>query len=112
MKTRIFKSSFFNIYIHFCIFIIEVMKMFRGYNLRQKEVIDIKNAQRLGFVKDVEINEENGIIEAIIVPKRDNMIGRIFGGDLVIPWNAVKVVGDEIILVSLFETELDSKFLK
>ena len=31
--------------------------MFRGYNLKQKEVVNIKTAERLGRISDVEISE-------------------------------------------------------
>lgn len=76
--------------------------MFRGYNLRQKEVADIETAERLGFISDVEISEKTGNIEAIIVPKRGWFLRRIFGGgELIIPWSAIEVVGDDLILVRL-----------
>lgn len=81
--------------------------MFRGYNLRQKEVINIKTAERLGNIRDVEISEETGCIEAIIVPRRGFSLGRLFGGgELIIPWSAIEAVGDEIVLVRLFDTDI------
>lgn len=80
--------------------------MFRGYNLRQKEVINIKTAERLGYVRDVEINDQSGHIEAIIVPRRVTFFWRLFGGgELIIPWSAVEVIGEDIVLVRLFDTE-------
>ncbi len=76
--------------------------MFRCYNLRQKEVVDIETAQRLGFISDVEISEKTGNIEAIIVPKHGWFLRRLFGGgELIIPWSAIEVVGDDLILVRL-----------
>lgn len=80
--------------------------MFRGYNLRQKEVVNIKTAERLGNIRDVEISEATGNIEAIIVPRKGFILGRVFGGgELIIPWSAVEVVGDDIVLVRLFDTD-------
>lgn len=74
--------------------------MFRGYNLRQKEVVDIETAERLGFISDVEIDGRTGNIEAIIVPKRGWFFTRIFGGgEMIIPWSAIEVVGNDLILV-------------
>lgn len=74
--------------------------MFRGYNLRQKEVINIETAERLGFISDVEISEKSGNIEAIIVPKRGWFLSRFFGGgELIIPWDAIEAVGKDLILV-------------
>ncbi len=76
--------------------------MFRCCHLRQKEVADIETAERLGFISDVEISEKTGNIEAIIVPKRGWFLRRIFGGgELIIPWSAIEVVGDDLILVRL-----------
>ena len=39
--------------------------MFRSYNLRQKEIINVKTAERLGYMCDVEIDERSGNIEAM-----------------------------------------------
>ena len=76
--------------------------MFRGMKLRQREVIDISTAEKLGFVNDVEINEVTGNIESIIVPKRYRFFTHIFGGgELVIPWENIEAVGREIVLVRL-----------
>ena len=77
--------------------------MFRGYSLRQKEVISITTAERLGYVRDVEISEKTGNIEAIIVPRKGCFLKRLFtGAELVISWNSIEVVGEEVILVRLF----------
>lgn len=76
--------------------------MFRGMRLRQREVIDISTAEKLGFVNDVEINEVTGNIESIIVPKRYRFFTHIFGGgELIIPWENIEAVGREIVLVRL-----------
>lgn len=52
--------------------------MFRGYNLKQKEVVNIKTAERLGRISDVEISESTGNIEAIIVPQKRVLFGKAF----------------------------------
>ncbi len=81
--------------------------MFRGHNLRQKEVINISTAERLGCIRDVEISESTGNVEAIIVPRRGLCPGRLFGGgELIIPWSAIEAVGEEVVLVRLFESGL------
>lgn len=76
--------------------------MLRASDFRQKEVINIVDGCRLGYVYDVEINMEKGVIEAIIVPGPGRFLG-IFGrdNDYVIPWEKIKKVGDDIILVEL-----------
>ena len=75
--------------------------MVRGYDLKQREVINISDGRRLGFVYDIEINFENGQVESIVVPgpsRLKNLFGR--NGDIVIPWEKIERVGDDIILVN------------
>ena len=70
-----------------------------------KEVVNICDGARLGFVTDVEVDIKNGRIVAIIVPgpcKFFGMIGR--RDDFVIPWNCIRQIGDDIILI---EVELE-----
>ncbi|MCD8180943.1 MAG: YlmC/YmxH family sporulation protein [Firmicutes bacterium] len=81
--------------------------MFRGYNLRQKEVVNIKTAERLGYIRDVEISESTGSIEAIIVPRKGCMLRRLLGGELIIPWSAIEAVGEDLVLVRLFDTDIE-----
>lgn len=78
--------------------------MLRACDLRQKEVINICNAARLGYVYDVEIDFKTGNIDAIIVPGRAKLMG-ILGkrDDYVIPWENIIRVGEEIVLVELHE---------
>lgn len=79
--------------------------MFRGGNFRNREVININNAQRLGYVSDIEIDAACGNIKAIIVKRR----GHILGAEMMIPWENICVMGDEIVLVSLLEFIDDKK---
>lgn len=76
--------------------------MLRAGDLRQKEVINIADGMRLGFVSDVEIDFENGEIQAIVVPGPSRFLG-VFGrdSDYVIPWYDIVRVGDDIILVDI-----------
>ena len=82
--------------------------MKRSSELRQKEVINISDGKRLGFVCDVEIDFENGRIESIIIPGS----GRLFGllgkdNEFVIPWERIKKIGEDIILV-----DMDERFIR
>lgn len=73
--------------------------MYRAGELRQKEVININNAQRMGCVSDVEVSLDSGVIEAIIVPGKAKLFNFRDKGDITISWDAIKVIGDDIILV-------------
>lgn len=74
--------------------------MDRFQDLRNKEVIDLGDGKRLGFVCDIEIDIANGRIAAIVVPGPKGF-GGIFGKgeDCIIPWGNIKRIGDDIIIV-------------
>lgn len=86
--------------------------MVRASDFRQKEVINIADGKRLGFVYDVEIDMSKGVIEAIIVPGPGKVLG-LFGRDTdyVIPWQNIKKVGDDIILVDM-QSEAMKKYIE
>lgn len=75
--------------------------MYRAGELRQKEVINITDAARLGFVSDVEVSLEAGAIEAIIVPGKARLFNFGSGSDLVIPWEKIRQIGEDVILVEI-----------
>lgn len=76
--------------------------MVRASDFKQKEVINVSDGKRLGFVYDVEIDMNTGAIKAIVVPGPGKILG-LFGRDTdyVIPWENIKKVGDDIILVEI-----------
>ena len=55
-----------------------------------------------GFVQDVCADLETGTITSIIVPG-GNKILNVFGtsNDIVIPWQQIKCIGDDVILVQI-----------
>lgn len=78
--------------------------MSRGNELKNKEVININTAEKLGHVADVEFSETDGSIVALIVPRRHGLWSRLTGSELVIPWEMIEIVGKDVILVKMFET--------
>lgn len=80
------------------------MMMPRGYELKNKEVININTAEKLGYVADVEIEEKDGSIKSLIVPGRFGIWSKITKKELVIPWDMIEVIGKDVILVKLLET--------
>lgn len=75
--------------------------MYRAGELRQKEVINILDGARLGFVTDVEVSLEKGMIEAIVVPGKAKLFNFGKDNEYVITWDKIKKIGDDIILVEL-----------
>ena len=71
-------------------------------DLRCKEVINICDGCRLGYVCDVEVNTANGCLVSIIVPGPCRFFG-LFGreDDYIIRWENIKRIGDDIILVEV-----------
>ncbi|MCL2408883.1 MAG: YlmC/YmxH family sporulation protein [Oscillospiraceae bacterium] len=71
-------------------------------DLRCKEVINIHNGFRLGFVCDVIIDVLTGHMAAILVPGPCRFFG-VFGreDDYLIPWECIRKIGDDIILVNV-----------
>ncbi len=76
--------------------------MARIYEFRQKEVVNIKDGARFGFVAEIEIDVKKGSITKIIVPGPAKFFG-FFGREQEyrIPWDSIKQVGEEIILVEV-----------
>lgn len=70
-------------------------------DLRNKQVVCVKNGCVLGFVSDIEINTSDGRLESIVIFGRPRIFG-LFGrtDDIVIPWREIEVIGQETILVS------------
>ncbi len=69
--------------------------------LKNKQVVCVKDGCVLGFVSDVELDTANGMLTSIIIFGRYKLFG-FFGkeDDIVIPWNDIKVIGTETVLVS------------
>ena len=72
----------------------------RMVELRYKEVINVCDGCRLGFVGDVEICLPEGKVVAIVVPGPCRFFGLFGRGeDFYIPWECIKQIGDDIILI-------------
>ena len=79
----------------------------RIFELRQKEIINIKDGCRFGFVADLEIDEVKGKILKVIVPGPARIFG-VFGREQEyhVPWDCIRQIGDEIILVEVDTDEI------
>ena len=80
------------------------------YDLRDKEVINSKNACRLGNVCDVEIDSCTGKVVSIIIFGKGRFFP-FFGKceDIRIKWEDIEVIGEDTILVCFECKECDSK---
>ncbi len=70
-------------------------------DMRNKEVINLQDGTRLGFVGDVEIDTENAKLTTIIIYGRSRLFVLLgITDDIMIPWENIDVIGDETILVN------------
>lgn len=74
--------------------------MMRFSDLREKEVINICDGERMGSVCDIEFDSKSGRICALIIPGPCKILG-FLGRDqeYVIPYSDVKRIGTDVILV-------------
>lgn len=74
----------------------------RTVDLKQREVINITTAERVGFISDVEMDFEKGCVEAVIVPIRRGISG-VFGKkqDVTVPWKNIVSVGKDLVLIEM-----------
>ena len=75
--------------------------MGRTLTFKQKEVINLTDGRRLGYVQDVEANFETGEITAIVVPGNSKIFSVGSKNGIVIPWSNIRKIGDDIILVEI-----------
>jgi len=76
--------------------------MFRVSDLRHKDIINVIDGKRIGYIKDIELDLDDGTIKNIILPG-ENRIFSLFGknDDLVIDWRQIKKIGADVILVEI-----------
>lgn len=78
--------------------------------IRNKEVINIKNGARLGYVDDIEFETETASVKSFIVYGRTRFFG--FLGredDLIITCDEIEVVGVDTILVLADDAKLTKR---
>ena len=71
--------------------------------LKNKEVINIGDGRSIGFVYDIEVDLERGVIDGIVIPGTKGFLN-FFNkteSDIVVKWEKVRTVGDDVILVDL-----------
>ncbi len=74
--------------------------MERFSDLKNKEVINIMDGVRMGYVYDVEFDTLSGKINALLIPKKTGFFGLFCHNDeFVIPWSKITKIGDDIIFV-------------
>jgi len=79
--------------------------------LRTKDVVNVDTGKKLGKVMDLEFSVCDGCVQAIVVPG-DFKLGSVFKGErsgLVIPWERIARIGDDVILVQLLPGDVSEE---
>lgn len=81
--------------------------------VKKKEVINLCNCNKLGYVSDLDINLCTGRLEAILVSRNTGFCGLI-GNDTyyVIPYDCIKKMGDNLIFVEICEENCITSYKK
>lgn len=75
--------------------------MFKVTDLTRRDIINLADGAKLGAVKDMHIDPVTGTIKALVLqgPKRFGLMSA--GRDVVIPWENIKKIGTDAVLVEL-----------
>lgn len=81
--------------------------------LRNKEIINIKNGARLGYIDDLEFDTETSEVKSFIVYGRSRFFG-LFGkdDDIVITCGDIEIIGVDTVLIAVDEAELAKRYAK
>lgn len=77
--------------------------------LRDKEVVNICDGSRLGYVTDVEIDAGCGKVVALLVPGETRLFSLGHCPELRIPWDRIERIGDDIILCRINPCDLQRR---
>lgn len=72
-----------------------------------KEIVNLYNGVRMGVIgeSDLILDAETGRIHSILLPRRANLLTMwVDRQQLVVPWDAVRKIGSEIVVVDLDQT--------
>ncbi len=79
-------------------------------DLRNKEVINMKDGTRVGFVSDVEIDTQSASLTAVVVYGKLRWFGLLGREpDSVIKWKDIILIGDDTVLVRYEKPEKEKK---
>ena len=75
------------------------MQRCNSEDFREKEVVNVCDGKKLGCVAEIEFNVCDGRLTAIIVPVEGGFLGLGSRDRIVIPWEKIVRIGEDVILV-------------
>lgn len=74
----------------------------RAEELFSKDIINIKDGMRVGSVDDLEIDTIKAEVKSLVVFGRRRMFGLLGRDeDIVLKWDDINIIGEDVILVNL-----------
>ncbi len=75
--------------------------------LRNKEIINIKNGARMGYVDDVEFDTDDAMIKSFIIYGRTRFFGLLGReDDVILTCDDIEIIGVDTVLISADEAKL------
>lgn len=74
--------------------------------LRDKDVINLCNATRLGCIEEIEFDSCSGNICSLILCRNGGFWGWGKNNSLILPWSRIECIGDDAVLVKITDEEL------
>ena len=68
-------------------------------DFQNKDVVNIKNGNRLGNIIDIDIDMLNGNINKVIIYNKKSIFNVFKQEEVEINWSLIKKVGDDVILI-------------
>jgi YlmC/YmxH family sporulation protein len=76
--------------------------IFRISEFGLRDMVNLVDGAKMGSIKDVHINLETGQVEALVLSGGKRLLGLFSAGkDIVIPWEKVKKIGIDTVLVEI-----------
>ena len=73
--------------------------------LKSKEVINIENGEKLGFIDDIEFESETGSVVALVILGRTHLWGLLGkDNDIVLSCKDIELIGKDTVLVRYKES--------
>ena len=75
--------------------------MIKISDFQVKDIVNTLDGKRLGNVEDIDINLHTGKIDSITVGTGKMLSFLNKEEEVIIPWNKIKMIGEDVILVEL-----------
>lgn len=76
--------------------------------LRQKDVINLCDGSRLGFISEIEFDTCSGQVCSFVLCRNAGLLGFSKDPSLVLPWCRIECIGEDTVLVKIPASELES----